>query len=412
MHMRTTIRRIGAAAATAVVAGAFIASPAGAAANENYVGSATGTALNLDVVGQKLTLGFSKGKVASTLEALAEGAGQLLPAGNATTSKASVTGTPNGTQEQKDQCGPISTPAELEQIGLKLATACSSSLSQIVNGAPHVLSEGSVADFDLSANLILDKVPQLNETIDQVQTALTPVLGQLDAVTSQLGISTSDTVGTLIDKLQTTQTLKVSVGKTVSDVTTVANAVTSKATASGAQIDLLPVGAVVNGVSAPLVSIIVGSANATSTYDRQAGTSTAAFDPAVVRVVTNLAGALKQEIPVAPGQSIKILEGTPLESEIIVGNGSTVKNADGSVGAIADGVSLHLLKGVNGGVNLDLAHAEAGVAGSPAVLDNVETPRAAPELPRTGGPGPWIPVAGATMIVAAVLTRRFVLRTR
>jgi hypothetical protein len=410
--MRTTIRRIGAAAATAVVAGAFIASPAGAAANESYVGSATGTALNLDVLGQKMTLGFSKGKVASTLEALAEGAGQLLPAGNATTSKASVTGTPNGTQEQKDQCGPISTPAALDQIGLKLSTACSSSLSQIVNGAPHVLSEGSVADFDLSANLILDKVPQLNETIDQVQSALTPVLGQLDAVTSQLGISTSDTVGTLIDQLQATQTLKVSVGKTVSDVSTVANAVTSKATAAGAEVDLLPVGAVVNGVSAPLVSIIVGSAKATSTYDRQAGTSNASFDPAIVRVVTNLAGALKQEIAVAPGQSIKLLEGTPLESEIIVGNGSTVKNADGSVGAIADGVSLHLLKGVNGGVNLDLAHAEAGVAGSPAVLDNVETPRAAPELPRTGGPGPWLPVAGATFIVAAVLTRRFVLRTR
>lgn len=409
--MRTTIRRLGAAAATALVAGAFIASPAGAAANENYVGSATGTALNLDVLGQKLTLGFSKGKVASTLEAVSEAAGQLLPAGNATTSKASVTGTPNGTQEQKDQCGPISTPAELEQLGLKLATACSSSLSQIVNGAPHVLSEGSVADFDLSANLILSKVPQLNETIDQVQSALTPVLGQLDTVTSQLGISTSDTVGTLIDNLQATQTLKVSVGKTVSDVSAVANAVTSKATAAGAQIDLLPVGAVVNGVSAPLVSIIVGSANATSTYDRQAGTSNASFDPAIVRVVTNLAGALKQEIAVAPGQTIKLLEGTPLESEIVVGNGSTVKNPDGSVGAIADGVSLHLLEGINGGVNLDLAHAEAGVAGSPAVQDVVEVPRAA-ELPRTGGPGPWLPVAGVTLIAAAVVTRRFVLRTR
>jgi len=408
--MRTTIRRIGAAAATALVAGAFIATPAGAAVNENYVGSATGTALNLDALGQKLTLGFSKGKVSSTLEAVAEAAGQLLPAGNATTSKASVTGA-DGTQEDKDKCGPISTPAELEQIGLKLATACSSSLSQIVDGAPHVLSEGSVADFDLSANLILDKIPQLNETIDQVQTALTPVLGQLDAVTSQLGISTSDTVGTLIDQLQATQTLQVSVGKTTSDVTTVANAVTSKASAAGAQIDLLPVGAVVNGVSAPLVSIIVGSANATSTYDRAAGTSNAKFDPALVRVVTNLAGALKQEIAVAPGQTIKLLEGTPLESEIVVGNGSTVKNADGSVGAIADGVSLHLLKGINGGINLDLAHAEAGVAGSPAVQDVVEVPRAA-ELPRTGGPGPWLPVAGVTLIAAAVVTRRFVLRTR
>ena len=87
--MRTSIRRLGAAAATAVVAGAFIATPgANAAAPENYVGSATGTALNLDAVGQKLTLGFSKGKVSSALEAIAEAAGQLLPAGNATTSKA------------------------------------------------------------------------------------------------------------------------------------------------------------------------------------------------------------------------------------------------------------------------------------------------------------------------------------
>ena len=88
-----------------------------------------------------------------------------------------------------------------------------------------------------------------------------------------------------------------------------------------------------------------------------------------------------------------------------------VKNADGSVGAIADGVSLRLLKGINGGINLDLAHAEAGVAGSPAVADIVDIPRAA-ELPRTGGSGPWLPVAGATLIAAAVVTRRFVLRTR
>lgn len=408
--MRTSIRRIGAAAATAIVAGAFVATPAGAAANENYVGSATGTALNLDVLGQKLTLGFSKGKVSSTLEAVAEAAGQLLPAGNATTSKASVTGG-DGVQEQKEQCGPISTPAELQQIGLRLATACSTSISEIKNGAPRVFSEGSVAEFDLSANVILDQVPQLNQTIDQVQAGLMPVLGQLDAVTQQLGISVSDTVGTLLDKLQTTQTLKVSAGKTTSDITTVANAVTSAATASGAQIDLLPIGALVNGVQAPLVSIIVGSAKASSTYDRQAGTSNAAFDPALVRVVTNLAGALKQEIAVAPGQTIKLLEGTPLESEIIVGNGSTVKNPDGSVGAIADGVSLRLLKGINGGVNLDLAHAEAGVAGSPAVADVVDIPRAA-ELPRTGGSGPWLPVAGATLIAAAVVTRRFVLRTR
>jgi hypothetical protein len=408
--MGTTIRRIGAVAATAVVAGAFIASPARAAANEKYVGSATGTALNLDAVGQKLTLGFAKVTGKSTLEALAEAAGQLLPAGNATTSKATVTGA-DGSQEQKEQCGPISTPAELNALGIALTTACSSSSSSIVGGAPKALGEATVADFGVSANLILAQVPELNQTIDQAQGVLTQVLGPLDAVTAPLGVSLNDTVGTLVEKLQTTQTLRVSVGKTTSDVTTAADTVTSLATAAGAQVDLLPVGAVVNGVQAPLVSIIVGSAKATSTYDRKAGTSNAAFDPAIVRVVTNLAGALKQEIAVAPGQSVKILEGTPLESEIIAGAGSTVKNADGSVGAIADGVSLRLLKGVNGGINLDLAHAEAGVAGSPAVADVVDVPRAVEELPRTGGT-PWLPITGATFIAAAVLTRRFILRTR
>ena len=47
----------------------------------------------------------------------------------------------------------------------------------------------------------------------------------------------------------------------------------------------------------------------------------------------------------------------------------------------------------------------------PAVADVVDIPRAS-ELPRTGSSTPWLPIAGATMIAAAVVTRRFVLRTR
>lgn len=401
--MVTRTRRLGAAAAAALIVGAFAAGPAGAqGTTENYVGSATAQALDLDLLGTGLTLGSTKAKVSSAVEALAEGAGQLLPPASATQSSAT------GTQSSGEKCGPISTPAELASI-LRVATACSSATTSSDPVAPRAASSSSVAAIDLSANTVLEQIPELNQTIDSVQGALTPVLGNLDAVTAQLGIKVSDTVGNLVDALQATQTAAVRAGNTTSEVITTGGAVTSVATAAGSQVDLLPVGSL---TGAPLVSVVVGAAKATAVYDRVAGTSKASFDPALVRVITNLAGAARQEIAVAPGETLKLLEGTPLESEIIVANGSTVQNADGSVGAIADGVTLHLLKGINGGVRLALAHAEAGVAGSPAVQTVLETPRAAPELPRTGNNLPWLPVAGATLVTAAIVTRRFVLRTR
>src|SRR5205823_10275114 len=79
-------------------------------------------------------------------------------------------------------------------------------------------------------------------------------------------------------------------------------------------------------------------------------------------------------IPVRPGQTITIFQGTPLESTIVVGDGRT-ENVKGSSKALADGVSLQLLKGLalggsgasaaaagpSGGLVLELAHAEAAV---------------------------------------------------
>ncbi len=122
-----------------------------------------------------------------------------------------------------------------------------------------------------------------------------------------------------------------------------------------------------------------------------------------VRLSTPLTGNV--DIPVAPGETVTILQGTPLESTITVADGSTTKNPDGSVSSVADGVKLELLKGVNGGIVLELAHAEAGAAGSPAVLGSIID---VPELPRTGGT-PWIPVAGIGAVGLAVLARRVVL---
>jgi LPXTG-motif cell wall-anchored protein len=72
------------------------------------------------------------------------------------------------------------------------------------------------------------------------------------------------------------------------------------------------------------------------------------------------------------------------------------------VGAIADGVSIALLRGVSGGIILNLAHAEATVKGAPAV---VTAPVVVPQLPRTGG-SPWIPLVGVTLLGLAFVTHR------
>jgi hypothetical protein len=91
--------------------------------------------------------------------------------------------------------------------------------------------------------------------------------------------------------------------------------------------------------------------------------------------------------------------------------------ADGGVKAIADGVSLELLKGIgassptamDGGVVLQLAHSEAEVAGAPAVHTPTEV-LAQTSLPRTGGT-PWVPMAGIGILAIALVGRRFAVRS-
>jgi LPXTG-motif cell wall-anchored protein len=94
-----------------------------------------------------------------------------------------------------------------------------------------------------------------------------------------------------------------------------------------------------------------------------------------------------------------------------VAGGTATTNPDGSATATADGVSVQALKGLpGGGITLQLAHAEAAVNGTKAVVTPpapatpvAVTPRG--ELPRTGGT-PWLPIAGAVLLGIAVIARR------
>lgn len=395
-------RRLAAAAGAFTLASVFVAGPAPAQTSaDTYVGSAAGRALDLSVLSlPKVTLGVSTAKVTSALTAVAEGAGSLGVTGS--TQRTEITG--SGSSVKPQACAAALPVADLLNVGI----ACGSASSSVVNGNPVATSEGSVAGVDLSGQNLLNAVAPLTAPVTgTVGTVLTTVCGAL-SVTCPL----TQTVGDVLNSVIETKTLEVAAGKSISSVTTEAGRVVSTATSTGAEIKLLPTPEVAGVVSTePLATIIVGQAKATAVYDRASGASTPTVDPALVRVrlntvLTNSLG-IAREITVPVGQSFIVpgTQGTPLETEIVAAAGRTVTNPDGTVGAVADAVKIHALKGVSGGILLNLAHAEAGVGGTPARV----LPAAIAELPRTGGT-PVLPMLGVGILGLAVLARRVLVR--
>ena len=146
---------------------------------------------------------------------------------------------------------------------------------------------------------------------------------------------------------------------------------------------------------APLLSIIVGQAKSVSTFDRGTAKSTPTFDAAVARVRLGLPllGTPVTDIPIQLGAPLTLLAGTPLETTISLGAGRTVTDPNtGAVASYADGVSIQLLKGLNGGIGLELAHAETGAGGQTRVVTAAAggRSRSCPTLAKTGN-DPWLP---------------------
>ena len=88
-------------------------------------------------------------------------------------------------------------------------------------------------------------------------------------------------------------------------------------------------------------------------FDRGTGVAVPTVNPSLVHIhlnsAVNLLAGLPHDIDIAPGVSETILAGTPLESTIAVAKGTTAQSADKSeAGAVADGVLVHLLKGLGG----------------------------------------------------------------
>lgn len=428
-----TVHRLGAVVLSALVMAAVLALPASAQGQsqtietrpESFIATAAARGLDLNVFGTRVTIGQSSAIVNSTPSAKASGAGVALVAGTVSNSEVNA---PNQSATPPKAC-----VLDLPLAGLlAVELACGESRVSTQNGAPAAFGAGSVAGVDLAALSALEPIidllrslleallPVVDQTVGTVLNTLTPTLGNLlGGLAGNLGLGQGSTVApvsglvdSLLDGLErATSLLNVELGASTAEAVTTAGAVTAVANAAGAQIDLLP-GLTLGG--APLLSIIVGQAKSTSVFDRGTAKSTPSFDAAVARVRLGLPllGATVTEIPIQLNQPLTLLAGTPLETTISLGAGRTVTDPNtGSVASYADGVSIQLLKGLNGGIGLELAHAETGAGGQSRLLTQQQIITPEPQMPKTGN-DPWVPLTGAGFLMIALGIRRRVTAAR
>ncbi|MEY2426785.1 MAG: hypothetical protein QOI61_2357 [Actinomycetota bacterium] len=426
------IRSLAPLAVAVALGGALIATPVKAADTvtvkpETFAGGAAARALDLSILGQKLTLGDTVANIvkgvgdtgATTLLAKAVGTGQLSLLGN-TTASSSLTS--NGSQNTPASCAALALPEAIQAI-LSVGIACGASSAAINNDLLNAVSTGQVGDVELSVNSLLHTLG-LDSTVEGVGLQVGGLVNTLLGVTEQLGLPTEalpsvgDLLSDVISSIANTKTLSVTIGDAKSTVTNTVNTVTASSHAAAVDIKILPtptIGGVLQSI--PLVEIIIGEASASATYDRLTGKPVGdpKFDPAIVRikglVPSLLLGAPPEGIAVALGQDIVLLAGTPLESRVVLGAGKIVDDGVFGKKAVADGVAVELLKGISGGIVLNLAHAEAGAISNLPVTKVLDIPsldiaRGTPTaLPRTGAETA-LPLALAGIAIAIVAARR------
>ncbi len=403
-----TIGRLGALVLSTLLVGAFLANPAAAQTGESFAGRAKAHALRITIAGTDVTIGGTEAEVDSSPRASANGAGVALLGG--TTSTAEVSG-PGQSDAPPEACLLNIPLLDL----LNVEAACSESEAATPDGNPNALSTANIAAIDANGLSLLQPIiaqltPVVDQTIGTVDGLLNGLLGGLlDPLLSNLNLNVDSLVGDLVEGLErATALLTIDVGDSRSSVTTDSGAVTAEGHSQAARIDVLP-GLTLGGD--PLLSIIVGEAQATSIYNRGTGVSDASFDPALVRVRLGLPllGGTVTEIPVTLGAPLELLQGTPLAISVSLGAGKKVENEDGTVGAVADGVAVHLLNNL---IGIELAHAESAVGGVPAGPPGTQvfSPRPSPvpvqELAKTGGEPTWLPIGGFVLLLAAFCTRR------
>lgn len=348
----------------------------------SYSAKATAVALELNVFGHGITLGFSHAENASEPNALARGIGALVPdLGNQQDQTASANNdTP--TADEPLACGPITLPQDFPVVDL--ASACSSASAVISDTFPSSEGNAAVANIDVNAGTVLTQLgPQVNGAIGQLLDGLKPVFDAVDNQGINANTLLSDIIGAITDD---GDLVRIALGPSKSTSGADAASETATASAQGAVIEVLPRTAL---HLQPVITINVGAATNTITIDRNTAQATVNYLPSLITVTLadDIATALnltedQKSVSVVPGVNQCFLP-APLTSCISIAAGTQGVTDDGITHAEASGVSLQLLTGVQDGVTLNLAG--TSVQGVGAIETTREAPPEGPSLARTGG---------------------------
>jgi hypothetical protein len=290
---------------------------------------------------------------------------------------------------------------------IAIASACGSSSSTVAKGVPTTLNEGKV--LEVGVNLDLSGLSaELQGVKQQVVDALQDVIGQAPEP-----INTALTQ--ILDVIDVGQAGKLQIGVAESNIGAVENGVQVVSTAAGARIGVLgiptvdddgdPLPGTADATTNGLIIVEIGTSRSSVAVDTQKATAEAAASPAIVilkvRDITKVQPTYT-EIPVAPGQSQTVLEGTPLESTVVAAV-SEIENQGTKAAASAAAVRLDLIKGVQGGIQLALGRtaAAAQVQAAPG-----PGPQPAPDddpLPVTGGNSAWLKLGVVLLLGAGVV---------
>jgi hypothetical protein len=375
--------------------------------------------LELAIGDQGLTLGAALSKGASTPEASGLGAGQceLLGEGNkspedlpCSDAATEVSSAPGKEGSEGETCASPPVPEPLDSV-LELSLACGSSESAIANGLPTTVNAGRLGT--LAAQLNLGGVnQQLEDAKDQVIDGLEEIIGNLPKEAQSL-------LDEILATLHEGEALRLNLGPTQSDIVPNGETIEVLSTAKGAEIGLLgipdvdkdgnPIPETANALEDGLITIEIGDSLSRAVLNRSDASATAEADAAVVRVkVLDITKTppVYEEVEVAPGESQTILPDTPLESTITAA-GAETSEEEGEARAASDAVSVHALKGVEGGIQVALGRTTAGATVAAETVEPKPRQPTSP-LPATGGTDVpvLILVLGAALIAGVLVARR------
>lgn len=421
--MRTS-RRLATIGVSIVATGALLGGTAGAQTTANasaYGGTASSDSLTINLFGQTITTSAASAELTSAL-AKASATQVLTPlqTGAVTAETTSV----GDAQTVKPEACSGSQLTAIPAIG-RADITCGEAVVQLLQDGGKARALGAEVVLEVSvANLLeaLQLQQPAQDGTNQLVEALNPLFeGLTGTPLAPVVTGTTDTVRDVLDGVLTLDsTVRIVIAPALAEVNADAAQVTSHARAQGIRIELLPA----NGAGAtnnllpddleagePLITITVGDAQATKTVKRDgSGEATSTSNGALVTVafgtsVLTEALGVPGTITVDAGQSFCVpgLEGTPLETCVKVASAGV----DAQGNPFADGTTVQVLRGINGGIDLTTGRAATG--GESVAAPAVAAPAAAPAgtLPRTGGPA-VVPLIGGALLALAAAGRRIV----